>query len=204
MVYGTGCIRSKLDGTERKFQANGRLQTPDEYTWIGSMPPVLDQGSTSKCVCYSLTSVLDWKVNRFKGTNESNNFDIDLLYSIRKRKDLEGMEIKEALKYLRKYGLGGATISSYAMLGSPEQMKQALIMYGPFVGGLPVYRGAERGQFWKGPQRNLAGGHCVTFVGYNPDGLVLRNSWGTGWADRGYILFPWTDFSEIFEAWTAV
>lgn len=31
------------------------------------------------------------------------------------------------------------------------------------------------------------GGHAVCIVGYRADGrLIIRNSWGTGWGDRGY------------------
>lgn len=30
------------------------------------------------------------------------------------------------------------------------------------------------------------GGHAVTIVGYNKDGFIIKNSWGTGWGDAGY------------------
>jgi hypothetical protein len=30
------------------------------------------------------------------------------------------------------------------------------------------------------------GGHCVAFVGYTPDRLIVRNSWGKEWADNGF------------------
>jgi Papain family cysteine protease len=30
------------------------------------------------------------------------------------------------------------------------------------------------------------GGHCVAIVGYNKDGFIIKNSWGKGWADKGY------------------
>ncbi len=30
------------------------------------------------------------------------------------------------------------------------------------------------------------GGHCVALVGYNKDGFIVRNSWGTGWGDKGF------------------
>jgi hypothetical protein len=32
----------------------------------------------------------------------------------------------------------------------------------------------------------VRGGHCVSIVGYTPDRFIIRNSWGTGWADKGY------------------
>ncbi len=30
------------------------------------------------------------------------------------------------------------------------------------------------------------GGHAVAIVGYTPDRFIVRNSWGTGWGDKGY------------------
>jgi Papain family cysteine protease len=30
------------------------------------------------------------------------------------------------------------------------------------------------------------GGHAVAFVGYRPGRFIVRNSWGTGWGDRGF------------------
>ncbi len=29
-------------------------------------------------------------------------------------------------------------------------------------------------------------GHAVALVGYTPDTFIVRNSWGTGWGDKGY------------------
>ena len=30
------------------------------------------------------------------------------------------------------------------------------------------------------------GGHAVAIVGYTPDRFIIRNSWGTGWGDKGF------------------
>lgn len=200
MLYGTGYIQAELDGTEHKIELD-LFDVPEEYSYIGVMPPVLDQGSSSKCVCYSLTGILDWKVNRFKGTNSSNGFDIDKLYEQRADKNIDGMQIKEALKYLRHTGLNGTTIESYAMVGSSELMKRTLILYGPIAIGLPAYEDSGD-DFWNG--RNLAGGHCVVVIGYNKDGFIIRNSWGKNWADKGHVLLPYKDFDKIFEAWVII
>jgi C1A family cysteine protease len=41
-------------------------------------------------------------------------------------------------------------------------------------------------------RERLLGGHAVLIVGYNKTKKVFiaRNSWGTGWGDRGYFYMP--------------
>jgi len=201
-IYGTGCIASVLDGTEYQFQERS-VDVPSEYSYIGMMPPVLNQGNSVKCVCYSLTSYLDWKKNMYEGDNNGGQYSIDDLFEIREDKNAPGMQIKEALRYLKHEGLGGTKIKEYAMVGSLRQLKQALVVNGPLVAGLPVYRNSQEGMFWRESGRFL-GGHCITLVGYNKDGIIIRNSWGTSWCDHGHVLMPYGDFQNFFEIWTMI
>jgi hypothetical protein len=48
------------------------------------------------------------------------------------------------------------------------------------------------------------GNHAVAVLGYNPTGIVIENSWGTGWANHGFATLAW-DFveSKVFEAHAA-
>lgn len=199
MKYGTGCIKSKLDGTEFVFKSR-QMSMPTEYSYIGVMPPILNQGATSKCVCYALTAYLDWKKNTLDGRHKGGQFDIDKLYSIREDKNAAGMQIKEALKYLRHTGLNGMKINAYAKVGSALALQQALILNGPCPIGTMVYDEYANTTFWRG--RTSEGGHCTLIVGYNKDGFVIRNSWGTSFGNHGYILMPYEDFDNIFEIWT--
>ena len=45
-------------------------------------------------------------------------------------------------------------------------------------------------------QEQLLGGHAVCIVGYNDNlaggRFIVRNSWGTSWADRGYFYMPYS------------
>lgn len=197
--YGTGCNPSVLDGTEHVFNST-KMEVPEEMSYISVMPPVRNQGNTSKCVCFSLTAYLDWRKNLDEGDNNGCQFDVDALYSIRENKSAEGMQIKEALHYLRHTGLNGMKIGEYAKVGGIEAAKRALIVNGPLEVGIPVYSDNINADCWKG--NRMVGGHAVEFVGYNKDGFVLRNSWGTEWSDNGYRLFPYSDFEQVFEIWT--
>ena len=46
------------------------------------------------------------------------------------------------------------------------------------------------------------GGHCVALVGYRKDSFIVRNSWGTGWGDKGfaYASLPYAQaaFTEAY------
>jgi hypothetical protein len=46
------------------------------------------------------------------------------------------------------------------------------------------------------------GGHAVAMVGYEKDSFIVRNSWGTGWADRGYAYasndYAFAAFTEAY------
>jgi hypothetical protein len=197
MTYGCGCKPSKLDGTEHKYEYK-KSQLPETFSYVSVMPPVTDQGSSSKCVCHALTAYLDWNKNQYEGDNNGGQFDIDALYAIRGDKKSEGMRIKEALSFLRHRGLNGAKIKEYALVMSDLALQQALVMNGPCILSLPVR--SDKDRFWKGD--SIYGGHCVLAVGYNKDGFILRNSWGKGYGEKGYIVLPYKDFNDILEIWT--
>jgi len=46
------------------------------------------------------------------------------------------------------------------------------------------------------------GGHTIALVGYTRDRFIVRNSWGTGWGDRGFgyasIAYAQAAFSEAY------
>ena len=70
IIRNGGCIKSKLDGTEWKW--NTKFENlPETYSYVSVMPEVLDQGKSFKCVCYSLTAYLDWLMGRIEGDNVS-------------------------------------------------------------------------------------------------------------------------------------
>lgn len=200
-TFGTGCNPSIMDGTEKVLEIEDKIELPAECSWRNVMPPVRDQGSTQTCVCQTLTSMLDYQKNLRTGEPRvCNNFSIQELYDQRTDKRLEGMTFKDAFHYLRHNGLNGEKIQGYAKVNSLEMAKYALLMFGPIACGLPVYNTGS--YFWRKGNRDL-GGHAVTLVGYNEKGFVIRNSWGSTWADKGYTEIPYQEFmNNCFECWT--
>lgn len=123
-----------------------------------------------------------------------------------------GTYLKSALDLARKYGVvrtnlvapgknypgsenvfyavaAQLKIASYAAL-KPEEYRDWLFRYGPIVVRLDVdvsFLNARNRVEIYNPSRRY-GGHAVALVGYDPDGFIVRNSWGTSWGDNGHTL----------------
>jgi len=67
-----------------------------------------------------------------------------------------------------------------------------LATHGPILVGLSVDASWDNATATKGLLDNfqpntVRGGHAVTAVGYRTDGrIIIRNSWGTAWGDKGF------------------
>lgn len=48
----------------------------------------------------------------------------------------------------------------------------------------------------------VRGYHCVCAMGYTKDGIVIQNSWGETWGNKGFAILPWG--YPIKEAWSVV
>lgn len=204
-----GCSPSIIDGTEHKFEPAKTLKIPEEYSFQSQMPPVLSQGSTNMCVTYALGSHIDWNIDMEKKTkNKDNHVDRKAIYSARTVSGDNGMTFKEALGYVKNIGVktdvGLVKINHYAMIGSEIALKQALIANGPCIGGLMCYNNGD--EFWNKSLRGDTplGGHAICIVGYNKEGLIIRNSWGTYWGKGGYYIMKYEDFEKFFELWTII
>lgn len=199
-----GCIPSTLDGSERIINVDDKIKLPEEFDLRDVMPPVRNQGVSQTCVCQTLTGVLDYLHNAQAGTDRKcNNFSINTLYESRSNKPQDGMSIKEALGYLKKNGLNGEKINSYALVPNILALKYALVMFGPCAMGAPVYMDNDPYYWRKG--NKFMGGHCTTVVGYNKKGFIMRNSWGPNWAEGGYITIPYDEYEKcVFETWTVL
>lgn len=78
-----------------------------------------------------------------------------------------------------------------------ESIKRALEAHHPVVFGCLVDAafqaiGSDGIVKMPGSTRTNVGGHAMLIVGYRDDGktLIVRNSWGVAWGDRGYCYMP--------------
>ena len=64
-----------------------------------------------------------------------------------------------------------------------------------------------KGSYWMIPRRKAGpsdGGHAFAIVGYNQDGFIVHNSWGTGWGTKGRAVLPYEDWLDnAMDCWVA-
>lgn len=52
------------------------------------------------------------------------------------------------------------------------------------------------------PSQQSVGGHAFAIIGYNDDGFIIQNSWGTTWGHRGFAVWTYEDWVEnIMDGW---
>ena len=197
---------SQIDGTERIFSADETIELPDKYTYRPYLPQVLDQGDQSICVPCTVSAYLNWHENLKNGETKDNKISLFDIYKVRTNKG-EGMTYKDAFKFLRHNGVkskaGVLKINAYGMIKDIENLRYALVMNGPCCGALPVYNTGS--DFWlKKPDDELMGYHAISIVGYDEEGFFIRNSWGSGFGDRGYTHIKNKDMDKMLEIWTII
>ena len=91
-------------------------------------------------------------------------------------------------------------ITSYQRLLTVDEMRSCLADGYPFVFGFTVYESFESATVARTgvvnmpkPGEKVLGGHAVVGVGYNDaqQRFIIRNSWGTGWGQKGYFTMPY-------------
>jgi C1A family cysteine protease len=91
-------------------------------------------------------------------------------------------------------------ITSYHRILTLDDMRACLADGFPFVFGFTVYESFESQEVARTgtvqmPQTNerSLGGHAVLAVGYDDiqKRFIVRNSWGTGWGQKGYFTLPY-------------
>ena len=204
-----GFVASKIDGTEKEFKETEGIQIPEKYSYKKYLPEVLNQGNKPICVPCSLSAYINWDENLENETvRKDNNVNLSEIFKNRTEKTDDGMSFKDAFYYIRHHGVetdnGNYKIDKYAKVGSELALKQAIIINGPCVGGLPVYN-SRIDEFWdKEKGDEFLGGHAVSIVGYNNDGFIIRNSWGNIYGIDGYYVIPYEDFNTFIELWTVL
>ena len=204
-MYNSGFIPSVMDGTEDIFIEPKNMGLPKEYSYKKYLPEVLNQGLDPICVPCSLSANINWRINLKDGKPKDNKVDLFDIFNSRTTQG-EGMTFKEAFDFLIDKGVktknGEFKIKGYAYVKSAIALKFAIIANGPCVGVLPVYNSDSADEFWNEKYGELVGYHAVSIVGFNKDGIIIRNSWGSSYGSDGYTFIKNQDLNKFYEIWT--
>ncbi|MBP2643786.1 MAG: cysteine protease [Firmicutes bacterium] len=106
-------------------------------------------------------------------------------------------------------------IKEYHRIASLPQLKAALAEGLPVVIGIAVYQSFESDAVAETgvvpipdtDKEQYLGGHAVLAVGYDDDKnyLIIRNSWGESWGDKGYCYLPYDYYIKgyVSDCWTS-
>lgn len=220
-----GCISSETDLRDYKIKASAiqKEEYPISFE-VSNMPLAKTQRKVCSCVAHATATILE----HYADTKLSTNF----IYGIKARLFLDyakGMQLREALKIVYKYGdmlytdCKGNTevtdvfaiaeeafddiekreraaqfkIEGYAALKTSDEIKYALMHYGPVLASFDWYEDykKENGDtvaekiivFNKSSAKNR---HAVVIFGWNEHGWLIQNSWGITWCYKGKAVMP--------------
>lgn len=240
MRFSLGCRKDPVDFRDIPMRlVLPAVSIPASFDFTKLMSPVRNQGSEGTCVAFaSVVGVKEFQDK--KEYRKLIKLSPRFLYSLCKKFDghpsEEGTYPRVAMKVLLNHGvchelfwpyvanqknhpLKGANtdakkfkIKAYARLKSLQEMKRSLLINGPFLAGVEVYKSwfnqsVEKSGFIPMPKRHeqFLGGHAICVVGYD-DKLKLfkfKNSWGAKWADRGYGYLPYAYMNKFCsDAWS--
>ena len=186
---------------------------PESFDWraAGIVTPVRDQGSCGSCWAMGMVKALESVMAIHKSDMGKDLSEQEMVSC---NKDAYGCDggFMTSAGYLVSRGVASeksfpyvardvackqepveGKASKYVLLGSARrsptvlEIKQALVEHGPLF--ITVIAG---GSGWSGKKKEVTScrkrgttNHIVTLVGYDKKGWIIRNSWGTSWADKG-------------------
>lgn len=212
---------------------------PARVDYTAKMTPVRDQGDEGTCVAFaSVVGVKEFEDS--KEYKRLITLSPRFLYNLCKKfdgaPDEEGTYPRLAMKMLLKFGVcperywpyqphqrdlpkKGASqsakryrIIAYARLKGLPEMKRSLLVNGPFLCGVKVFKSwfskkAIQTGIIPMPKKgeDILGGHAICIVGYEDkkELFKFKNSWGKKWADNGYGYLPYAYIQKYCQdAWS--
>lgn len=193
-----------------------------------TLEPIRNQGSQGTCAAQTAACMKEWQETvdyNFKGYMSPQ-----FIYNNRENQTTEGMFGRDVMRILSSIGSVEETtyeygkiepvedidekyynkaklhkIKNYARVYDIENLKKALKLNGPCYIAFPVYNANSMRMWFKESESSeMQGGHAMTVVGYNEEGFIIRNTWGIHWGDKGYCIYPYSDWGSHWEIWTTI
>lgn len=199
---------------------------PETLDYRKDLPDAWNQGVDGPCSSYSAAAIKTW--HEVMDVDLKEPLSPYFVYNLRSNYPESGMYPRDTMNILKKYGISkeksfkkskmkrfddipkevldeayNFRIKGYAKVNTIDGLKKSLYKNGPAYIAMPVFHGDHN--FWKPKFKGkMLGGHALVVVGYNKDGFILRNSWGTNWANNGHTIYPYSDWGAHWEIWTTI
>lgn len=214
-------IRDYTIKPEREFPREFSLDTV----------PVKNQGTKPTCTAHALACVVEYHYQKQHNEHKEFSTEFIYGVREKGYNMSDGLSIRYGLNTLLKYGdvyrtdcWGNNTyekamktvygdfenlqelafphrISAYFRLESAEELKTALMKYGPAVVSMYLRKGDKlvKDVYTYPANAKNRGAHCVYIYGWNEQGWLVQNSWGKlyGWDGRFVIPFDFK-FNEMW------
>lgn len=187
-----------------------RIEHPEKLILSGYATAVENQGNKPFCAAYSASSFAEsvlWRKNGYR-----TEINPDPLYRHAKTIDGDpngdGTYLECALdallekKYFDRSVCRVKTLSGsrYGHGSGLTAVKNAIHRYGVCIAGFDITGEwfNPKGGVIRGGKSSSQGGHAVTLVGYDRDGVLVLNSWGKEYARDGFVYLTNKAFEEQF------
>lgn len=219
--YGKGCLPDKLDIRDYKLKKGLSMAVayPESFECQRG-PYIKSQGSVGSCVAHATSEVLEahnpnggkistnftygihkklygtlgpgmycrdaCKIAHEYGVPNyeycAGNTEVTQVYAIAE----EAFAKPEVLENAAKN-----RIDSFAKLRTVNDIKYALMNYGPVLASITWYSKNKvvNGILQKDGEKD--GGHAIMIYGWNQNGFLMQNSWGLYWGVKGCCVIPY-------------
>lgn len=228
-----GALRSPEDPNDCVFEhlAHGPpgyflSEFPEEFDLRTFARPSRDQGRRGTCAAFTASAIKEIQEKQDCGFDEW--MSPEFIYYHRENKPASGMYGRNVFQILQRIGsvpesvfpyndnentpaptndmyetAAKYRIANFARVTTVDGLKRALLELGPCYLQLPLY--TSRPYFWRSaPGESARGGHAVAVVGFNKEGFILKNSWGSKWNGDGCIIFPYNEWGAQWECWVSI
>jgi C1A family cysteine protease len=210
------------------FTSNQPL--PETYV-IPNLPPIRNQGALNSCRSHSVIRELEiqlWnKGIKFDGS-ELYHYFMARKYVNNTFPGDKGMTMRDGCEAVRLHGLAAESLHPYSPTKVNEEpgyfAKGLAHLFGitryerlftvddikrSVHEGIPVGIGvfvdkefmSYKSGVWSPKVKGTLGGHAVTIVGWNKDGFIIDNSWGSWWGKNGQFVMSYDSFLNFSFDW---
>merc|ERR1712179_898738 len=188
------------DEKPKHYMRSQKVDIPDEVDWRdeGYVTPVKDQGQCGSCWAFSTTGSMEGALMKANGElvslSEQNLVDCDNVDS-----GCNGGLMENAFAWIKKNGEINPTytISTFHEINEQDEddLTEKIATEGPISVAIDAgkfsFQLYHSGVYYEPSCSSTRLNHGVLAFGYGNEGgddfYWVKNSWGTGWGDNGYI-----------------